>query len=702
MAIQVSPGINVSEIDLTTVVPAVQTTTGAIAGIFSWGPVSVPTLVNSETNLVSVFGVPQNWNYETFFTAANFLSYGNSLYVVRGIDGAYNAVANTGSFSNVQVLNTQSYTNQTLSSNIAYVAKYPGSLGNSLTVSVCDSSNAYSSNLTLGFAQAVNNGITAFSVQSNTGSNVAVITVTSNGTANVANSTAHTLASVYLTLGDVLQLGNSTIGYQGVNITSVSISNTEANVGNTTALYSTISLGLSSPVFLPANVNQTLLQRQWQYYNTVSGAPGTSSYLSSLGSNVKDQLHAVVVDTNGSFTGSPGSVLEVFPFLSRVTNATSPQGSSIYYKTVLNNTSNYIWANADRAGAASANASSITSSTNYVPFTGNFVNGSDGNGEANCSLSAITGVGVGGYDLFANKENIDISLVLQGKARGVTVESASSPSSSGTTYSTLANYILSNITGYRKDCIAFISPALVDVINSNTTSSSTLSNVVAFQNNISLASSYGVMDSGYKYQYDKYSDTYRWVPLNGDVAGTCVRTDQNNDPWFSPAGFSRGRINNVVKLAWNPNKSQRDVLYSDYINPVVTFQGQGTILYGDKTLQDQPSAFDRINVRRLFIVIEKAISQAAQSSLFEFNDDYTRGNFVNLITPYLQQIQGRRGITAFKVVCDDTNNPPAVVNANQFVGDIYIQPARSINFIQLNFVAVNNGVSFSTIPGISS
>jgi phage tail sheath protein FI len=305
--------------------------------------------------------------------------------------------------------------------------------------------------------------------------------------------------------------------------------------------------------------------------------------------------------------------------------------------------------------------------------------GTDGKAEGDVSINVLTNA----YDLFASAEEVDVSLVLQGKAVG----SANNAQ--------LANYIIDNICESRKDCVAFISPAKDDVVSAagiETTS------MVGFRN-ASRSTSYAVLDSGYKYQYDKYNDVYRWIPLNGDVAGLAVRTDETRDPWWSPAGFNRGQIKNIIKLAYNPDKANRDILYKANINPVVTFPGQGTVLYGDKTMLTKPSAFDRINVRRLFIVLEKAIATAAKYTLFEFNDEFTRAQFKNLVEPFLRDVQGRRGIYDFKVVCDSTNNTGEVIDRNEFVGDIYIKPARSINFIQLNFVAVRTGVEFSEVVG---
>ena len=439
----------------------------------------------------------------------------------------------------------------------------------------------------------------------------------------------------------------------------------------------------------------TSVVSSWEFADIVDKTPGTSNYLTSLGYTAKDELHVVVTDEDGAFSGTPGTILEVFKGLSRATDAKNDSGGSNFYKTVLNNTSSYIWAGANRSGAATGLASAVVTSTNMNPYTFSFVGGTDGNGEANCSLATLTG----GYDLYKQPESVDVSLILAGKARGTSAES-STPSSTTTNYSVIGNYIISNIAEYRKDCLAFISPAKADAVV-QTTAGNAITNMVNFRTNLGTGSSYGVLDSGYKQQYDKYNDETRWIPLNGDVAGTCVRTDFERDPWFSPAGFARGQIKNVMKLATNPNQGQRDTLYKSDINPVTLFPARGTVLYGDKTLLGRPSAFDRINVRRLFIVIEKAISRAAASSLFEFNDDFTRSQFVNLIEPYLRDVQGRRGITDFRVVCDATNNTDQVIDSNNFVGDIYIKPNRSINFIQLNFVAVRSGVEFSEIVGQS-
>ena len=564
MAIQLSPGVNVSEIDLTTVVPSVLTTAGAFAGYFTWGPAQKTILVDSEITLAKRFGDPDSNSAVSFFTAANFLAYGNNLTVVRAIGAnSFNADANT-SGTNIQVANKDVFQYTLLNGNNnnaygAFMAKYPGALGNSLTVAVCANTNAFSS---------------------------------------------------------------------------------------------------------------------FSYSSYFTSAPSTSSYASQLGGS-NDELHIAVIDAGGLFSGVKGTVLETFPFVSKASDAVNlNDGSSNYYKQVVFNNSQYVlavdpvdYANTHTVwGTPSSNTNFVGANTNYtLPLSG----GTDDVGTDATLTNA--------YGLFTNKDLINISLVLTGGA-DVTVQ----------------QYVIDNIANQRADCLAFLSPPQSAVVNQ---AGSETTNIQTWLTSLSRSTSYAVVDSGWKYQFDKYNNTYRWIPLNGDIAGLCVYTDSVRDPWWSPAGVNRGAIKNVVRLAWNPAKTYRDVLYSAGVNPVVSLQGQGTILYGDKTLQNKPSAFDRINVRRLFIVLEKAISTAAQASLFEFNDSFTQAQFVALVTPFLRDVQGRRGITDFRVVCDSTNNTAQVVDSNQFVGDIYIKPARSINYIQLNFVAVGTGVDFNTIVG---
>jgi len=557
-----------------------------------------------------------------------------------------------------------------------YVGKYPGSMGNSLKVSVCDSANAYQSTINVGTSAAqVNLSISDISIT--LGSNAAVVRIAANTTANAEHfeqtNTQISAIRTALTVGDYITFGNNTIGKFLSKVSSIG-----ALTKNSTHSYA--SIGIEDSYTLATDFTATSFVRNWEYFNTVDKTIGTSEFVTASGNSAAlDEVHVIVVDDDGLFSGVPGTIIETFEGLSRATNAKSPDGATLYYKDVINQNSQYVWLVNHRSNADANTALNITTSTNTKPFTGAFVGGTDGKDETSCAISMLTNA----YDLFASAEEVDVSLILQGKARG------------GTNGEQLGNYIIDNICESRKDCVAFISPDRADVVSNIGQESDDL---VTFRNS-TRSTSYGVLDSGYKYQYDKYNDVYRYIPLNGDMAGLTVRTDETRDPWWSPAGFNRGQIKNIIKLAYNPNKANRDVLYKANINPVVTFPGQGTVLFGDKTMLSKPSAFDRINVRRLFIVLEKAIATAAKFTLFEFNDDFTRAQFRNLVEPFLRDVQGRRGIYDFKVVCDETNNTGEVIDRNEFVGDIYIKPARSINFIQLNFVAVRTGVEFSEVVG---
>lgn len=688
MGFRVSPGVTVSEKDITTVVPAVATTRAGIAGVFRWGPVNKITLVSSEDELVRSFGKPTSLNPETFFTAASFLTYGNALQVVRaantsGATGdvantALNAVANISATSNVILLGAVVKNNEhyltvdgTFDSSIAYIAKYPGDLGNSLKISVCDSANAFTNDISLFPNASFSVGNVAFTMGSNAAT---MMFVASGGGTNADTYALSTAVVAALTVGDQLLAGNTTIGQQYLKIASIGAPVSVNSTAHSVALTFTGNFNLGA-----SWSSTNTISRFWEYHNLIDHTPNTSNFVLTQGNtSAKDTMHLVVVDQDGKFTGTPGAVLETFPDMSRATDAVSENGTSIYYKNVINSQSLYLWWAADRSGAVSNTAVNIASSTNYTPQTISLTGGADGKSESLISINNLTVA----WDLFRNTATVDVSLLLAGLARGT------APGA------TLANYLIA-LCESRKDCMVFISPEQADVVNAQ---NSEYSNIKTFRDALT-SSSFAVLDSGYKYCYDKYLDVYRWVPLNGDIAGLLARTEVTRDAWWSPAGFNRGGIANVVKLAWNPSEANRDLLYKADINPVVTFPGQGTLLFGDKTLLGRPSAFDRINVRRLFIILEKAIATAANFTLFEFNDSFTRSTFRNIVEPFLRTIQGRRGITDFKVVCDETNNTGEVIDRNEFVGDIYIKPARSINFIQLNFVAVRTGVEFSEVVG---
>jgi len=420
----------------------------------------------------------------------------------------------------------------------------------------------------------------------------------------------------------------------------------------------------------------------WDYKGYFTAAPGTSEQATAAG-GVDDEMHIIVIDADGKFTGTRGTILETFPFVSKASNATL-NGVSNYYKNVIFNNSKYVYSMDPVSYETTENSWGDTIDSTFVVTGATEIVLTGGTDIVPVDSEIQTA-----YSYFTNKELIDISLIVTGGAsynvQNYIISSVVSPSSS--------TDVVSNSRG---DCVVFISPPQTAVVNQ---AGNEVTNIQTWLTNLGTTSTFAVADSGWKYQFDKYNNTYRWVPLNADIAGLCVNTDNVSDPWFSPAGYTRGQIKNAIKLSWNPNKTQRDAIYNVGVNPVVSFPGQGIVLFGDKTLTSKPSAFDRINVRRLFIALEKAISTAAKYSLFEQNDEITRTQFISTVTPFLRDIQGRRGITDFKVVCDTTNNTAGIIDTNRFVGDIYIKPSRSINYIQLNFVAVGSGVDFTTIAG---
>lgn len=638
MPYQVSPGVNVSEVDLTTVVPAVSTTVGAVAGHFLWGPVEQPVLVSSEEQLVGQFSKPDNNTYESFFSAANFLSYGNALYVVRANDSSQtNAYTNSSNTAATLVVKSSTDYDANYSAGITgvgpFIAKYPGALGNSLKVSICPTAAAWQSTLSGTYSVTANTKTVTFS----------------------ANQSSALVA------GDLLEVGPTTGAKKVIRVSSVAANGTSVTL-DSTYLGTTVTANTS-------------MVRRWEYSNVTQRSPGTTAYTANTGGS-GDGMHIVVADEDGLWTGIKGQVIEVFENVSKARDAKTNTGSTNYYKEVVNSQSRYLWWAAHETTNTSAGsaAQGVSFGGSSTPITKSFQYGA--------SVTSVSAANLNtSYSLFNNKDEYDISLLVMGPAGQTTT-----------------THVINNIAEVRKDCVVCLSPQKGNVVNNSTYEGKEADDIVTYRNTLP-ASNYAVMDGNWKYQYDKYNDVYRWVPCNADVAGTMVYTDQTRDPWFSPAGASRGSIKNTIKLAFNPRQAERDTLYKNSINPIVTFAGQGSILFGDKTLAAEPSAFDRINVRRLFIVLEKAIARAAQASLFEFNDEFTRAQFRNLVEPFLRDVKGRRGITDFKVIADETNNTEGVISRNEFVGDIYIKPNRSINFIQLNFVAVRTGVEFSEIAG---
>ena len=664
MGFLVSPGVQVNEIDLTNVIPAVSTSIAAISLPAQKGPVEEVVDITSEQELVQTFGKPNGSNFEPFFVAANFLKYGNALRVVRPTSAIVNAAV---SGTKVLVKNDDHYQENYSGGegNVGeWAARTPGTWGNSLGVSICPSATAFeenigSSNLTVG-EDAV--GATSILVDDGTAFNVGDLI--SFSTAD-ASSTATNFAHISGDEGNEYEITAISTHTLTVRLDG------DANGGGVKAI-------------VPDN---TFIRRRWRWYDLFATAPGTSAWSTENGRGSNDELHVVVYDTTGDITGNDvdvagqraASVIETYAGLSKNSAAKTAQGSTNYYPDVIFTQSQFVyWMDHNSSGSNWGTDTTTTYTAVNSPTLNSLTGGTD-------DYSVTIGEHTIAYDRFKDAETVDVNLILGGK----TPDDATN----GDTYGTM----LIDLCESRKDCICFISPARADVVNVSTALTQT-DNVKTYFDTLP-SSSYAVFDSGYKYMYDKYNDVYRHVPLNGDVAGTCANTDIVTDPWFSPAGFNRGQIRGAVKLAYDPKQAHRDTLYKARINPVVNFSGQGVHLFGDKTALTKPSAFDRINVRRLFIVLEKAIATASKFQLFEFNDEFTRAQFRNLVEPFLRDVQGRRGITDFSVVCDASNNTGEVIDRNEFIADIYIKPARSINFITLNFIATRTGVAFSEVGG---
>lgn len=572
MAVSESPAITVKEIDLTGVVPNVGSTTGAFVGNFNWGPVDSPTLVSDEAGLVSVFGNPDKTNSIDFHSAAYFLRYSSSLYINReATASALNGVdSDAASTAIVKKLDNFNFQQDALDSDgHTFIAKYPGTLGNSLKVSVL-------------------------------------------GAVDSAEDAAFT---------------------------------------------------------------------GWTYQDNFDGAPITSDYASARNAT-NDEAHVVVIDEDGSFTGTRGTVLETFPFVSLASDAKAADGTSNYIKDVINDRSRYVWmAGFGTASKFDADAgTNATSGKDYKLVSPAAVDISLVNA-ANSGALTTTEYATG-FDQFEDVDTIQVDFLI---APGMT---------SRTDQTTVVNDLVAIAQGTRKDCVVIASPSRSDIITSLDPNTDAITTAKTF-----TYSSYLFIDNNYLKVYDKYNDQYISIPAASSTAGIMAASDNDQAAWYSPAGQRRGVYLGVTALAYTPKKSERDLLYRNGINPIANLPGQGILLYGDKTHMARPSAFDRINVRRLFLVLERAIALAARNVMFEFNDEFTRAEFTNIVEPFLREIQGRRGITDFRVVCDETNNTAAVVDRNEFIASIFIKPARSINFVTLNFVAVRTGVEFEEVVG---
>ena len=660
MAFQVSPGVLVQEIDATNVIPAVSSSTGAYVGHFGWGPAEEVRTVTSGKGLVDLFGEPASTNIaaEHFFPAQMFLDYGIDLKVVR-VATTSMVNATTTSSQSLLIKNLTHYRANYNTGSAAvgeYTARYAGALGNSLKISSCGGSAAYA----------------------------ATTVTTTNSTASIAGSTIPVTLGEKFIVGDIITaIGADTTRYK---VTAIAYDSGSTGAGDLTIAQEDDSTQkLAVAVSSGANIS-----REWEFAQQFNGAPGTSTYTAGRSSaGTTDELHIVVIDEDGSISGVVGTVLEKFEAVSKAADAKDEFGATNYYVTVIENTSEYIyWTDHSSTWSnAGSDASGVTFGTGTLPEFRSFTNGADGN-------QPTTGQKITAWDTyFGSADNQDISLMISG--------SPQADNGSGTAVVTRAEATsyynqLMNIAQDRKDVVVFFSPIKSDVVDSGTSGATNVKTTADTLN----SSSYAVMDSNWLYIYDRYNDRYVYVPANGAIAGVCARTDYTHDSWYSPAGLNRGQIFGVTKLAFNPTKADRDKLYRARINPIVTFPGQGTLLFGDKTLiSSDSSAFSRINVRRLFITLEKAISTAAKAQLFEFNDSFTRANFRAAVEPFLRQVQGRRGIYDFQVICDTTNNTSGVIDAQQFVASIFVKPARSINYITLTFVASRSGVDFNEVYG---
>ena len=584
MAFQLSPGVEIKEFDLTSVIPTIATTPAGYVGFFQWGPVDQRILIQSEKELQSVFGKAHSSIdlATSWYIVSNFLSYGGSLITVRAASTGDDNATDSSDTDGILIKNREDYESQFTAQNVShsgytfkFAAKYPGELGNSLKVVVVDG--------------------------------------------------------------------------------------------------------------MDPNTNAT---GTWETYTDVYGIPGTSNYASTINPSARDEIHVIVVDEDGKWSGTAGTILEAFTNISKASDAKLPDGTTNYWRNVVNNRSQYVWVgNKESTGysttSGSTNWDSVVSPTQGFKSLSTLKEYSLDFGTMTTTVgSTQEGQIVASFtSQFGNPEEIDVSLLIAGNMTATNSKS------------------IMNIASLRQDCIAFISPVAVTLVEKSRQGNTEIVNYLKTYRETLGSSSYGVLDGNAKYQYDRFNDRFIYVPLCGDIAGCCVRTDNAKEPWYSPAGFDRGRINNIVKLVWNPTKAERDTLYKNNINPVVSFQGSGAILFGDKTLQTKASAFDRINVRRLFNVLEKTIATAAKFQLFEFNDAFTRAQFRQLVEPFLREVQGKRGVSSYGVVCDETNNTASVIDQNQFVADIFVAPARSINFIRLNFIATPTGVTFAEFGG---
>ena len=726
-----SPGIKVREVDLTVgrVDPSSEKIGGLVAP-FAQGPVDLPTLVGSEKDLLDNFGKPygNDKHYEHWLTASSYLAYGAPLRVVRQDDDQLKN-AYVGSGSSIKIKSIEHYEQLQYDENVitdrTIVAKNPGSWANGIRIGIIDAKadqvltgidttgiNGGASDIVVGAGITQSMGgrfdVGAGTTTALTGHLKGIVTEV--GVGQISVKVLSYVDGATETVKDYQESG--TWAFTSTGSVAITTAGQSVSYGSTTYTgrqdwFSQQTVAISTSTVGGSTVTTT------QPWNTLADRPGTSQYVTDRGGRF-DEVHVVVIDGDGKVTGNAGTILEKHLGLSKAKDAEFSVGSPSYWRSYLKTNSAYIFGGDEPAGTTPIGYSSgftrVTQSagawdqnaegvifngagdTNLVLTRGKNYDGGETITTSGALASDISKLSTG-YALFENTENYTVDFLIMGSANYSSDLAAA-----------LANKLIA-VADVRKDALAFVSPYRGAFITDTDAGSVTVNNdetitdnVLEFYSKVS-SSSYGVLDSGYKYMFDRFANTFRYVPLNGDIAGLCARNDIDNFPWFSPAGTTRGAILNAVKLAYNPSQTQRDRLYSARVNPVIVSPGGGIILFGDKTALSKASAFDRINVRRLFIYLEDAISAAARDQLFEFNDEITRTNFVNIVEPFLRDVQAKRGIQDYVVICDETNNTAAIIDNNEFVADIFIKPARSINFIGLTFVATRTGVSFEEVIG---
>ena len=700
----VSPGVNIREVDLTVGGTTVSNTqVAAFCGPFQKGPVNTPVSIKTEQELLNIFGKPilTNSQNEYWLSATNYLSYGGELVIVRCDSSSTGALVNSnaavgGGSTDIQINSAVDYNLHSAGySGWNYASRNPGSWSNGLKVCTIDAyadqivSGINTSSIVVGYGVTVGINTTYAgigTVVTDTGFLKGIVTGVGSSSIDVK------IVSKYSNItGEYVTVDYSENTITSINSGSITVKNNSGVGVLTTSSYTTSDW----------YNNQILeLDNSKIYWKSIAQKPRTSEY-GRARSSTNDEIHIVVVDDDGAITGTAGNIVEKFPNLSKAIDGKLSPAQQIYYKNYIAENSAYLFVGESEDGVATGFDTLAIDAAGDTGNWGTLTQGTTFSGVGNKSYSLVGGtdytnaVGnygvtlndiVTGYRVFSNPAEYKIDFLLAGPSGGITSVECQSK----------ANELI-NIATTRKDCIAVISAPKEAVLNTADSNLQT-ANIINFFSGVT-PSNYAVFDSGHKYTYDRFNSQFLYLPCNSDIAGVMARTSIVQYPWYSPAGANRGVINNAIKLAYNPSQSQRDSLYSNAINPIIASPGQGIILFGDKTASNVVSAFDRINVRRLFLTIENQIGRVARAQLFEFNDVITRNNFVNIVEPYLRDIKAKRGITDFQIVCDESNNTPDVIDSNQFKADIYIKPARSINFINLTFVATRTGVSFSEIVG---